>query len=80
MEYIPKSDAKLFLNDEEKATMLKASEIFQTMEDYFAEVTDNDASVRVNEWEFIPNIDCFTFTEIGDICKDFGTCGEVSVW
>lgn len=79
MEYIPKSDAKLYLNEEEKTTMLKASEIIQKMEDYFDEVS-NDASVRVNEWEFIPSIDCFTFTEIGDICKDLGTFGEVSVW
>lgn len=80
MECIPKSDAKICLSDEEKTTMLKTGEILQMMEDFFNEATDNDASVSMGEWTFIPNIDCFTFTEMGDFCKDLGTLGEVSVW
>lgn len=80
MECIPKSNAKICLSDEEKTTMLKASEILQKMEDFFDEVTDNDATVSMGEWDFVSSFFCFTFTGMGEFCKDLGTLGEVSVW
>lgn len=73
MNFIPKSDARLELDATERATLKTASELLNKLLIYFDEMNENendDGTITISEWEFTPDIDCFSIYEVVDILDD----------